>query len=73
MGRWNSRRLVYKDKRIVLKANPRTGYCSLCPNNIWNESCERTSMHHFAEYHEDDPLKDTIELCNYCHGIITRL
>jgi len=65
----NHRKMRFKNERIVLKDNPRTGYCSLCPNNIYNGSCKVTGMHHIA-YHDDDPLKDTIELCQICHRLV---
>jgi len=57
----NKRRIKFKGKHILLKENPRTGVCSLCNHH------GRTNTHHFAEYHDDDPLKDTIELCVSCH------
>lgn len=60
------RMISFKGKRIVLKEKPRTGYCEQCSNNIFDETCKRTSMHHFI-YDENDPLKNTIELCNSCH------
>lgn len=56
------KRIRFKDKRIILKENPRTGICSLC------RSQGLTHIHHI-KYHEDDPLRDTIELCNRCHKI----
>ena len=28
--------------------------------------CKRTGLHHF-QYYDNDPLKDTMELCNSCH------
>lgn len=62
-------RLTFRGKEIKLNRNPKTGYCSMCSNNIHDKSCMRTSLHHFA-YHVDDPLKDTIELCNKCHRTI---
>lgn len=57
----NWRRLVFKKKTIYLKKNPRTGICSLC-----GKTGKRTHMHHL-QYHDDNPLKDTIELCVSCH------
>jgi hypothetical protein len=29
--------------------------------------CSRTHRHHYS-YHDEDPLKDTIEVCPKCHG-----
>jgi len=50
------------DKQIPLKVNPRKGICQICGK------VGKTNIHHFAEYHDDDPLKDTIELCVPCHN-----
>lgn len=60
------RRVVFRKKQIQLSFNPRTGHCSLCPNNVYDGSCKKTAMHHI-EYHDEDPLKGTVELCNSCH------
>ncbi len=57
---WNRRKIVFKGKQITLKENPRTGVCNLC-----RKQC-KTAMHHI-EYHDEDVLKDTIELCISCH------
>lgn len=59
------RRIHFKGKDIQLKENPRKGICELC-GNIKGISCQKTNMHHL-EYHPEDPLKDTIELCPKCH------
>jgi hypothetical protein len=59
------KRIVFKGKRLQLKHNPRTGQCTDCHRRI-GEGIKRTAMHHI-EYHEDDPLKDTVELCVGCH------
>jgi len=67
----NSKNILFKGKRTNTGQLPRTGYCSLCDNNIYDGTCKRTSIHHFAQYHDDDPLKDTIELCNSCHAYET--
>lgn len=64
------RRVTFKGKRIYSKEKPRTGYCSHCPNNIFDKSCRRTSMHHL-KYNEKDVLENTIELCNSCHAYET--
>lgn len=58
----NPKRLRFRGKRISLSKNPRKGRCS-------NQKCvkeESTDIHHI-KYHPEDPLKDTIELCNSCH------
>lgn len=64
----NPKDLRFKGKQIVLKHNPRKGVCSKC-GAVKGISCKRTSLHH-EEYHEDDVLKDTIELCNSCHKVL---
>ena len=53
-------------RKVSFKRRVRTGYCSRCSNNIHDGSCKRTALHHI-QYHDDDPLKDTIELCGACH------
>jgi len=59
---------------IYLKENPRKGVCSWCHKKKGDEytntegkiaRIKQTLIHHI-KYHED-PLKDTIELCNSCH------
>lgn len=56
------KRILFFNRRIELDKNPRTGKCSMCGNE------GRTEIHHI-KYHEDDPLKDTIEVCAKCHRI----
>jgi len=67
--KWNPinkyRRIRFKDKVVSLKKNPREGICKLCGKKKGID-CKKTNMHHL-EYHEDDPLKDTIEICVSCH------
>jgi hypothetical protein len=56
----HARRITFKDKQVLIKRNPRSGICSSCGKK------GITDMHHL-EYHDDDPLKDTVELCKSCH------
>jgi len=65
--RANGRRMVFKDKVIMLKENPRIGVCNYCRKSIGNGDIKRTQMHH-EEYIESNPLKHTIELCVSCHN-----
>jgi hypothetical protein len=65
----NKRRIKFRRKYIYLDKNPRIGRCKKCGNKIGQ--VKRTSMHH-TEYDESHPLNHTIELCNSCHGKITR-
>lgn len=67
----NKRRINFRGRRILIKTNPRTGYCTLCSNNIHNGTCERTAIHHL-EYHVENPLQNTIEVCTKCHVLITK-
>lgn len=64
----NDKRIMLRfgGKQILLNENPRTGYCSICRNNIFDGSCKITHIHHL-EYHDGSPLKDTVELCPSCH------
>jgi hypothetical protein len=72
--RWNKilspRRIQFKNYRIGLKHNIRTGYCSRCPNNIHDGSCKRTSVHHWV-YIIILPWFGTEEICNKCHMVET--
>jgi len=69
------RQLNYKNKRIILSMPLRKGICDLCKKKIgdlfiaWQgkiKIIKYTHIHHL-KYHDDDPLKDTIEVCNSCH------
>lgn len=60
-AKWNQRLLRFKNKRITLEQNPRTGVCSICRKQ------GKTDMHHL-QYDENDPLAHTIELCVPCHN-----
>ena len=64
--KWHPRRLLFKGKSITLKENPRQGICQQCKRVIGN-GIKRTNIHHI-EYHDNNPLKDTIELCPSCHN-----
>ena len=55
----------FKGKTIALHHNPRTGVCKIC-GRMKGKNLQTTHMHHF-EYHEDDPLRATIEVCVSCH------
>jgi hypothetical protein len=68
----------FKGKELRLKENPRTGTCSHCNKHDGDTfmtttgkiSIVKTTMHHI-EYHEENVLKDTIELCRSCHAYET--
>jgi hypothetical protein len=47
-----------------------TGYCSKCPNNIFDGSCKTTHMHHFI-YVRILSWFGREELCVSCHSIET--
>lgn len=73
------RRIQFKDRRLMLKENPRIGFCNLCKKFIGDEyvnfrgeiaKIKITHMHHM-NYNEDNPLQDTIELCASCHAKVS--
>jgi hypothetical protein len=62
---FSPRRILFKGKRISIKEDPRIGICQLC-GAVRGLDCKQTQMHHI-QYHDDDPLRDTIEVCVKCH------
>jgi hypothetical protein len=63
---YNCKIYKFKNKSFRLNKNPRIGFCSWCPNNIFDGSCKRTSMHHWV-YIIIFPWFGTEEVCNSCH------
>lgn len=63
--KYNPRRLSYKGQIILLDHDPKTGVCNLC-RAVVPFDCKKTGMHHFS-YSDNDPLADTIEICQKCH------
>jgi hypothetical protein len=68
----NPKRIRFKDKRFLLKQQPRIGVCNTC-RAIVNQVdaqlgalCKKTDMNHFA-YDSENPLKHTLEQCTSCH------
>lgn len=53
--------IVYKGKTLTFPFNVKNGLCSNCGREGY------TQLHHI-KYHDEDPLKDTVELCAHCHG-----
>jgi hypothetical protein len=60
-----------------MKEKPRKGKCEWCGKRVGDMYfggkrrnklmiLEYTQIHHIV-YHDDDPLKDTVELCSSCH------
>lgn len=64
--RTNQKKFHFLNKSIRQKDNPRTGYCSRCPNNLYDGSCKKTDTHHYF-YMTIMPWACTIELCVSCH------
>lgn len=58
-------------KQIYIGFRQLTGYCSQCPNNIFDGRNRRTHMHHMF-YLSCMPWACRIELCMSCHGKITQ-
>jgi hypothetical protein len=73
--KWNPingpKHMFFISKIMILEERILKGICELC-GNIKGKNCKKTDMHHI-DYHEDDPTKDTIELCSSCHGKESRL
>ena len=65
--KYRGRKIQFRDQIIILSEAPRKGVCELCHRSINKGEIKRTNMHHM-EYHDDDPLKSTIELCVGCHN-----
>ena len=72
---YNPRQLCYKGKYIRLKENPRKGVCQWCgkrigdhfTDSLGNDAVVKITHLHHIQYHDDDVLKDTVELCVSCH------
>ncbi len=71
--------LLFKNKRLILKDEPKTGVCQMCKKKVGDQfiawrgkikTIKFTHIHH-TKYNNDDPLKDTMELCPSCHCKIT--
>lgn len=56
----------FKDKRIHLGFDPRTGECSDCHRTVQSGAIKMTNMDHLW-YDDDNPLAGTIERCVGCH------
>jgi hypothetical protein len=75
----NKKRVAFKGKAIYVKENNRKGLCIICKKKIGDTYINRSGQEkiiqlthtHHKEYHKDDVLKDTIEICNQCHAIET--
>lgn len=63
----NLRAFNFKERKVFTSQLTRTGRCSWCTNNVFDGSTNATHLHHIR-YHDDDPMRDTIEICNPCHG-----
>jgi len=59
--------ITYKDKQVYVEENPRNGVCNYCRRVRDNTYKKQFAIHH-VQYHDDNPLKDTIESCPACHS-----
>ena len=57
----------FKNKILRLEEVSRTNICYLCGKSYPKDLDAQTSLHHIL-YDESDPVANTIELCNVCHG-----
>lgn len=62
-----TRTISFKHLRLILTFKIRSGYCSKCSNNIFDETCKRTHSHHAQGYYIIFPWYGVIELCPSCH------
>lgn len=71
--------ITFRNKQVIISKTARIGKCSKCGKKIGDEyldtrkkikKIKRTHIHHI-EYHDDNILKDTIEICASCHGYET--
>lgn len=63
--------LDYKTKKIRFQFDIRCGVCNLC-RAVEKIDTYSTQRHHDNDvYFDEDPLKNTLELCVNCHGIET--
>jgi hypothetical protein len=65
--KYHERRINFLGKVFQLSWKIRTGYCSLCPNNIYDKSSEDTHMHHCL-YIPIMVWACTEERCISCHN-----
>lgn len=72
----NRQKLNYKGKSIFLGKNPKVGRCELCGKKVGDmyinargetARIKITQRHHYGAYDDNDPLKNTIEVCMPCH------
>ena len=66
--KYNERQIVFLGKVFYLSWNIRKGFCSWCPNNIHDNSCLQTQMHHYF-YVPIMVWCCTEEICVQCHTI----
>ena len=52
---------------IEIPEDARTGKCSLCGKSYPEDLIRQPSIHHI-EYDPENPLANTVELCNSCHA-----
>jgi len=64
---YNIKHIRFKDKRLLLEANPRIGVCSNCGKSIAKGEIKKTDMHH-EKYDPKNPEAHTRELCVGCHN-----
>ena len=65
----NQKRIMFMNKRITLKENPRKGICLNCNRTVESGDIKFTVLHH-TSYDFNNPLANTVELCVMCHRII---
>lgn len=63
---YKAKQLYFQTRCVLASDRPiRIGVCNWC-RAVAPFDTKTTHMHH-EEYHDDNPLKDAIELCISCH------
>jgi hypothetical protein len=69
-----TRRIKFRDRFVFADYPLRIGVCNWCRsilgeiNTQTNKLVKRTVLHH-EKYNDNNPLENTIELCDQCHGL----
>jgi hypothetical protein len=61
-----TRRIRFKNKRVLMPTIIRTNICSKCGKKYPEELEQQTSLHHI-KYDEEHPCDNLMEFCNSCH------
>lgn len=64
----HTRTLTYKGRTLEFSYDIKCGVCNWC-RRVSEIDIKRTALHHYQDiYCDNEPLKNTIELCHSCHS-----